>query len=94
MSLIREIRHGASRPDPHGTRVSWVNRNEADRIGSGQEVSEISRVGSRRLNKFSNLAGRVRSGQEVPKISRVRSGQVETSQNFRGSGRVSPTREV
>ena len=34
------------------------------RVGSGQEVSRISRVGSSRVERFSNLAGRVMSGQE------------------------------
>ena len=37
-SLAREIRHGASRPDPHETRVSRVSRNVTGRAGSGQEV--------------------------------------------------------
>ena len=38
---IREIRHGASRPDPHETRDSRVSRNVASRVGSGQELSLI-----------------------------------------------------
>ena len=45
-SLTREVRHGASRPDPHEICVSRVNRNVADRVGSGQQVFKISRVGS------------------------------------------------
>ena len=86
-SLTREIRHGASRPDPHETSVSRVNRNVTGRVRLGQEMFEISRGGSGRVNKFSNLSGRVKrfsnsSGQ-------VGSGQVKTSQNVRRAGRVS-----
>ena len=44
------------------------------RVGSGQEVSKISRVGSGRVKRLQNLAGRVGSGQEVFKILRVGSG--------------------
>ena len=71
------------KPVSHGSIGVW-------RVGSGQEVFEIPRVGSGRFNAFSNLAGRVGSGQEVFKISRVRSGRVKTSQTFSrvGSGQV------
>ena len=80
------------------------------RVGSGQEVFEISRVGSGRLNKFSNLAGRVGSGQQLFKSrgsGRVGSGGSENIAGqigsggdikfFHGSGQVTrpdPTREV
>ena len=74
--MIREIRHGDSRPDPLETRVSRVNRNAADRVGPGQEVFEISRVGSGRAYNFSNLVGRVGSSQDIFKFLRVGSGQV------------------
>ena len=62
--MTREIRHGASRPDPHETRVSRVNRNAAGRVGSGQELFKISRVGSGRVNMFLTLVDRVGSGQQ------------------------------
>ena len=39
--MTREIRHGASRPDPHETSVSQVNRNVTGRVGLGHEVFEI-----------------------------------------------------
>ena len=52
--LTREIRHGPSRPDPHETRVSGVNRSVAGRVGSRQEVFEISRVGSGQIH-FTSL---------------------------------------
>ena len=64
LALTREIRHGASRPDPHETRVSRVNRNAAGRVGSGQELFKISRVGSGRVNMFLTLVDRVGSGQQ------------------------------
>ena len=58
------------------------------RAGSGQEVFEISRVGSRRVKKLSKLAGRVRSGQELFKSHG--SGRVKSFQISRvGAGRVS-----
>jgi len=100
LSLTHEIHHGASPPDPHETRVPRVNRNAAGRVGSGQEVFEILRVGSARLNKFSSLAGRVGSGQTLFKTrgsaqvgsrgSQNLAGQVGSGQNMstlRGSGR-------
>ena len=101
MSLTREIRHGASHLDPHGTRVSRVKPNAVGRVGSCQEVYEISRVGSARLSKISNLAGRVGSGQKLFKTrgsaqvgsrgSQNLAGQVGSGREiseFRGSSRV------
>ena len=91
LSLTRETRHGVSRPDPLGTRVSRVNRNATGRVGSGQEVLEtsrvgrigstsfqISRVGSGRVGSrgLQNLVGQVGSGREISKLSQVGSGQV------------------
>ena len=97
-SLTREIRHGANRPGAHETHVSRVNQNVAGRVGSGQEVFEIPRGWSGRVNMLSNLAGRVGSGQQFFKScgsGRIRSrgfqnlaGQVGSGQNSRGSGRV------
>ena len=86
LSLTHEIHHGASPPDPHETRVPRVNRNAAGRVGSGQEVFEILRVGSARLNKFSSLAGRV--GSNAFQNSRVGTSRVKRFSNSRGSGRV------
>ena len=98
MSLTREIRHRASQPDPHGTRASRVKPNAAGRVGSGQEVFEIFRVGSARLNKFSSLAGRVGSGQQFSKNrgsaqvgsrgSQNLAGQVGSGQNMFNIARV------
>ena len=100
-TLTREKCHGSSRPDPHETRISRVTRIMAGRVESGQKDSEISRVGSGRVRRFSNLAGRVESGREVFKVSRVGSGpdvskfarvgsgRVKTSRSSHGSGRVS-----
>ena len=87
-SSTREKHHGASRSDPHETRVSRVNRNVAGRVESGR-VNMFSnlagRVGS---TIFSIIAGRVGSGQEVFKHSRVRADRAKTSQNFRRLSRV------
>ena len=97
-TLTREKCHGSSRPDPHENCISPVTRIVAGRvgsgrrIGSGQEIFKISRVGSGRVRRFSksrglgrvgsggfqNLPGRVGSGQEVFKS--------------RGSGRVGSRR--
>ena len=91
MSLTREIRHGASHLDPHGTRVSRVKPNAVGRVGSCQEVFEISRVGSARLSKISNLAGRVGSGQKLFKTRGSAQVGSRGSQNLAGqvgSGRV------
>ena len=76
LSLTREIRHGASRPDPNEIRVSRVNRHVSGRVGLSPEVFEISRVGSGRAYNFSNLVGRVGSSQDMFKFLRVGSGQV------------------
>ena len=65
--------------------------NVAGRVGSGQEVFEMSRVGSRRANKFSILAGRV--GSRGFQISRIGSGRVMRCLKCHGSGRVM-TREI
>ena len=68
----------------------------AGRVGSGQEVVEMSRVGWGRVNKFSSLAGRVKRFSNltgrVKRFSnltgRVRSGQEVFKSH--GSGRVGP----
>ena len=75
--------------------------NVAGRVGSGQEVFEMSRVGSGRVNKFSILTGRVESGQQVFKsrgsgqvmsrdseLSRDRSGRLTRISNRPRSGPV------
>ena len=64
--------------------------NVAGRVGSGQEVFEMSRVGSRRANKFSILAGRV--GSRGFQISRVGPGRVKRFSNL--TGRVGSIHEV
>ena len=102
LSLTRVIRHGASQPDSHRTRVSRVNRNAAGRVGSGQEVLEshgsarlgstsfqISRFGSGRVKSYLKLADRLMSGQEVLKNLAGQVGSGRDTSNFRRSGRVS-----
>ena len=77
-SLIREISHGASRHDPHETRISRANRNVSGRVGFGRVGSTVfksrgsGQVGPR---DFQNLAGQVGSGQDMSKLSRVGSVQ-------------------
>ena len=60
------------------------------RVGSGQEVFKITRVGLGRIKRFSNIAGRVRSGQELIKShgSGIGSGQDFFQISRVGSGRV------
>ena len=55
--LTREIRHGASRPDPHGTRVSRVNRNAAGRVERFSKSRGSGRVRSRHLKIFASRVG-------------------------------------
>ena len=49
--------------------------NAIGRVGSGQEVFKISRIGSGRVKRYSNIADRVRSGLRVVRISQAGSGQ-------------------
>ena len=90
--MTHKIRHGASRSDPHETRVSRVNQNAAGRVRSGQEVFEISRVGSARVNQVfqSRGSGRVGSGRlnSVSKLAgRVGSRSFHNLPGQVGSGR-------
>ena len=96
LTLTREKCHGSSRLDPHETRISRVTRIVAGRVGSGQEDSKITRVGSGRVRpgrvgsiRLEICAGRAGSGRDVSKFSRVGSGRVKTSRNSHGSDRVS-----
>ena len=91
-TLIREMYHGCSRPDPHETRTSLVTRSVAGRVGLGQQAFKYrgsGRVGSGQEVLKSRGSGRVGSGREVLKsrgsgrvgsrsftISRVGSGRV------------------
>ena len=81
-------------------------QNLACRVGSGQNIFRISRVGSGRVRRFSKsrgsdrvgsrrldiLAGRVGSGQDVSKFSRVGSDQLTRPEPTRPA-RFDPTRE-
>ena len=81
------------------TCISWVNRNLAGRVRSGQEMLKISRLRSGRVRSSSNLTVRVVSGQEFFTfhwsrpfglgyfhISRVGLGRVRRFPNPPGSG--------
>ena len=86
--MTRDIRHGASRPDPHEIRVSRVNRKVAGRFGRVRRCSKSPGSGWVWSRGFQNLAGQVGSGRDISKISRAGSGQ---------SGQVTrpdPTRPV
>ena len=89
-TLIREKCHGSSRPDPHETRISRVARIVSGRVGSGQDVFGISRVGSGRVRRCLECrgSGRVGSGGFQKPAGRVGSGQVKTSRNSYWWGRV------
>ena len=54
------------------------------RVGSGQEVFKITRVGLGRIKRFSNIAGRFRSGGF--QTSRIGSGREVTKSSRIGSG--------
>ena len=83
--LTREIRHGPSRPDPHETRVSGVNRSVAGRVGSFRNIAV--QVGSGQQVCKSGGSGRVGSTVFF-QISRVGSGRVRRCSKSHGSGRV------
>ena len=77
-------RVGPVQPELTAGRVwRFISCRGTSRVGSGQEVANLSRVGSGRVRRFSNITDRVESGHPDPTTGRGR-GYV----NCRGTGRV------
>ena len=93
---------GRGDPNCYMACISRVSQDLAGRVGSGEEVFEMSRIRSGRVTRLSNFTGRVGSGgfqsrgpgrvdSGGSQISRVRSGRIMRFSNLTGrvgSGRV------